>query len=1568
MSESTPGCQKKGVARADYSSQGDGQQIQSGILSPSPSLSGDRPTNKASGTIDEKKNIRPDNRLAVAPSASFVVQHRGQENAGTGEKGSQSVVREASDMHDDLTNPTAMQRKTGSSGNLHDDPSKQPGIKENTVTAEESVVELQQVNHRFYEREDVVKVEMHLWKVDKDSLVVNFCPYTVNVTFQTRDAQFLKLYKGSTEQTKFSWNIRLKGQAQEDKCLVEVYPSFVNLKITKKVSGCWGELENLKRTESVVELQHVHHTFTETDGMILVNMYVKEVDKDNLMVNFCPDTVHVKFRTRDAQFLKLCRGSTEQTKFSWTIRLKGRAQEDKCSFKVSLFAVSLNISKKVSGRWGDLENLKILEAVDKTPGNHDKKTPIPSPRLRKQQENGKPVKAIDNLKATNIQGTIHIGMGFLKALSHADTGNGRAGSQDQSPPGAALQSQTDRANAEKEGMHVGNPQASTPQSTLNTDEKRKYRVPGPLTPNQPGRQERRDNELKGTPSVGHEVSGVQHDTAVKQQKAEPSGDQNTDPTNQPGMGKVTRTNAGTNPASDLQATQQNSSGDEGNGNAKPRLDAKMTASSADSSTVDNKEAIHPQSSGDERNVDQRPHPKTTAESAYSLTKQPEMSLVADKEDTADVKDFLGSQDSISSIESFEILDPKEADCKEQENNDNTTQDKFPPDRTSFKCINSMQPRNKSEAAQVQEKPLSNNQFNIKVQGTLLIVQDKHNPRCKLALRGAKDAYFEGDLLCVDGRRFDLFVDENFLKCNEVQSLLGQETKIQVIEKRGNCSDMLKKDDHCSDFGSQSVKQKRNEHIIDHVPMIVVKIILQHSFKSELSTKFPCAEIKAENVNGNHTNIRIIGSWDCSQWFIKEIQYCLMYFNEVKNGGTIPKLPDIVENYLSNCYGKLGTVLWDIVPEKKQIFVWCSTTSPSAEEVVHTLKRAIRKVELSYDCDDSALATGREKMRKRFNVLHEELHWNAEGNHTLCMFCFKEEYEDIKKEMQNIFYYQRTTHEESGHSNDATVSDHRAHYSIVNGSGQTITVSNEEVVNLKADAFVVLKEKEIIGDSSKYDSNLPEKESMQDLQEKLNIGPSTIKLTGYNGKGRVRKRGNKSLPYTGEISPNCENELNDECSYNKTSNDDAIKAKHNASGSKTDLHNRNNTHPAADSEYESSSNVVSSGGASKKQAFQIKQDSSTVKPKSKSSCCDIQANSSERSRTNGTYTFSKEGGHWCIVDAKSEEMLTVLDFEADDIYFEGMKLVVVDDEYHTIKEDDGVVELRSVHKQSLISKNNDNLLHNTTKSFQCKSTQTIHADFDCEGIQKQDEAPPPLPPRNPIYTTVVESKAFGNPLSAYTQSPKITEKEASRSAHDSTRPSLIGRNKLRVQVLKDDIINVKADVIVNSTSVDLNLDRGHVSSQINKLAGTELQKAMYRKAKEINFWEYIVTSAFDLSNCKHIFHCALEPLNDNDGTNQEKSCLSKMRATVRLLLNEANRMSCNSIALPALGTGYLGYKPRDAATAIFLAVSDFVQFHGDRSHLEDITIVIYQTEENTFQAFKKVEAEMKPELATLTPRF
>ncbi|WAR21271.1 PAR14-like protein, partial [Mya arenaria] len=192
------------------------------------------------------------------------------------------------------------------------------------------------------------------------------------------------------------------------------------------------------------------------------------------------------------------------------------------------------------------------------------------------------------------------------------------------------------------------------------------------------------------------------------------------------------------------------------------------------------------------------------------------------------------------------------------------------------------------------------------------------------------------------------------------------------------------------------------------------------------------------------------------------------------------------------------------------------------------------------------------------------------------------------------------------------------------------------------------------------------------------------------------------------------------------------------------------------------------------------------------------------------------------------------------------------------------------------------------------------------------------------------------------------KEASRSANETTGGSRTESSKLKVHVLKEEIIiSVMADAIVNSTSDDLNLENGYVSAKINRAAGKKLQKAVHKEANKINFWDYIVTEAFDLSNCKHIFHCALEPLKDIDQNDQKDICLSNMRAMVRMLLNEANKMSCHSIALPALGTGNLGYHPKDAANAIFLAVCDFVELNGDTSHLQEIKIVIYKKDENTF---------------------
>ncbi|WAR21291.1 DTX3L-like protein, partial [Mya arenaria] len=969
----------------------------------------------------------------------------------------------------------------------------------------------------------------------------------------------------------------------------------------------------------------------------------------------------------DNLFLKRNKGSTEKTKFSWTIRLKGQAQKDKCSFKVSPFAVTLNISKKVP------------PSAEQTSGQ--------------------------------------------QSADDANKGSPRTG--------AELTGYLDDAGNQL-GMGEG--------TGTNADEERKNRASSPNPSDHTSEQESADDANKGSLRTGPEPAGDPHDAVVVQPMTEPTADQHN-ATNQPGMGQNSGTNAEANPSSGHEATQQHSSGDEGDENANPKLDA----GSGESTTVDNieeddleKKLVDCQSNASFQT------PKKDGQEKDLFPVQTE-----DKSDndelgnrsignTADVEDVLGSQDSISSLDSFVIIDQQ-------------------------------------------------------------VVQSIDKPMCLLSLGEAKNAYFEGDLLCVDGRLFVLFTEGNILKSNEVPQLpsgeqngmahckdssFAQEKDKSVkenVEKQGNTRDMLEQDhagrpttrqhslDNSSAFGSQLsvVKQKRKEIVLRNVPTMVVKIISQSSFKSEFRTKFPDAEYKVKNEKGNTADIVINGSLDCQEWFQKEIHYCRVTMSNVQYGEFIPKLPVILNEYMSKRYGELGTVFWDTLSEKNQIIVWCSS-SPSADEVVSKLKKAIKKVEHSCETGNSALPPLIiKKMKEMHNVLHVKIDWSLDEVYTFIVFCYQEDAADIKKDLEDLCSFKKSTKEDSFHSTADTFKDlgEAFKYSIANANGQTIAVSNVEAVNLDADAIVVLKENE----------------SMED---------------GRHEEMRAKYKVAESMTYA---------------------------------------------------------------------LVEIE----------KGNCFKVAVACSEsKSWTNG-YKYLK-----FVLSA----------------IFEFFK-----------------------QNAEETSSTNDELAHAP------------------EGVDQNSD-------------TITSTAA--NQLAA--------ENEASRSANETTGGSRTESSKLKVHVLKEEIISVKADVIVNSTNEDLDLEQGYVSAKINKYAGKKLQKTVNKEAKKINFnfWDYIVTEAFDLSNCKHIFHCALEPLKDID---QKDICLLNMRAMVRMLLNEANKMSCHSIALPALGTGNLGYHPKDAANAIFLAVCDFVELNGDTSHLQEIKIVIYEKDENTFQAFKKVQAEMAQEM-------
>ncbi|KAL4225919.1 Ubiquitin carboxyl-terminal hydrolase 19 [Mactra antiquata] len=121
---------------------------------------------------------------------------------------------------------------------------------ENIVKDEEPVVELKHLKHDFIEKPETFCVHIYVKNVNKDNLYVKFDEDCFIVKFQTSHPQFLKLYEGSSEDTKFCWQVKLRGETIKEKCHYRITPSFIELSLAKKSTTHWGDLEALKRKES----------------------------------------------------------------------------------------------------------------------------------------------------------------------------------------------------------------------------------------------------------------------------------------------------------------------------------------------------------------------------------------------------------------------------------------------------------------------------------------------------------------------------------------------------------------------------------------------------------------------------------------------------------------------------------------------------------------------------------------------------------------------------------------------------------------------------------------------------------------------------------------------------------------------------------------------------------------------------------------------------------------------------------------------------------------------------------------------------------------------------------------------------------------------------------------------------------------------------------------------------------------------------------------------------------------------------------------------------------------------
>ncbi|KAH3856105.1 hypothetical protein DPMN_098685 [Dreissena polymorpha] len=140
----------------------------------------------------------------------------------------------------------------------------------------------------------------------------------------------------------------------------------------------------------------------------------------------------------------------------------------------------------------------------------------------------------------------------------------------------------------------------------------------------------------------------------------------------------------------------------------------------------------------------------------------------------------------------------------------------------------------------------------------------------------------------------------------------------------------------------------------------------------------------------------------------------------------------------------------------------------------------------------------------------------------------------------------------------------------------------------------------------------------------------------------------------------------------------------------------------------------------------------------------------------------------------------------------------------------------------------------------------------------------------------------------------------------------------IVVVADHIERTEADVIVNSTSRQLDLKKGKVSKALLDAAGPQIQKeCRARYPNGLGFDTIAVTKGYELK-CQHVLHIALDVFNNETS----RDCLESIKNIILRCLHWANDQQMTSIAFPALGTGKLKYPPYFVCNAMFDSVKAF----------------------------------------------
>ena len=181
--------------------------------------------------------------------------------------------------------------------------------------------------------------------------------------------------------------------------------------------------------------------------------------------------------------------------------------------------------------------------------------------------------------------------------------------------------------------------------------------------------------------------------------------------------------------------------------------------------------------------------------------------------------------------------------------------------------------------------------------------------------------------------------------------------------------------------------------------------------------------------------------------------------------------------------------------------------------------------------------------------------------------------------------------------------------------------------------------------------------------------------------------------------------------------------------------------------------------------------------------------------------------------------------------------------------------------------------------------------------------------------------------------QVASKQPPRAGAVAQKNMITLQNGSKLTVETGDIVSINADVIVVPVDPSLDLRKGIVAKKIHTLAGPNLQAECNTKHPNgIPVGEMVDLAGSGGVKAKHVFALAYPRNVPPHGARDLKSSVVKCLAA-------AEAAGVRSIAIPALGTGNLGFSNSETATAILQAAIEYSQ-ESVASTLQNIYVLVF----------------------------